>query len=71
MLRPYREVLATPGALRFSAAGFVARMPISMLSLGIVLLLSDTTGSYTLAGAVAAITFLAQALAAPQVSRTC
>jgi MFS family permease len=69
MLRPYREVLATPGALRFSAAGFVARMPISMLSLGIVLLLSETTGSYTLAGAVAAVTFLAQALAAPQVSR--
>ena len=69
MLGPYREVLRTPGALRFSATGFVARMPISMLSLGIVLLLSETTGSYALAGAVAATVFLAAALAGPRVAR--
>lgn len=69
MLRPYRDVLCTPGAFGFSAAGFVARMPISMLSLGIVLLLSETTRSYSLAGAVAATTFLAAALAGPQIAR--
>lgn len=69
MLRPYREVLATPGALAFSAAGLLARLPISMLGIGIVLLVSAQTGSYALAGAVAATFGLVQAVAAPQVAR--
>lgn len=54
MLTPYRRVLATPGALAFSLSGLVARLPISMVSLGIVLLVSTRTGSYSLAGGVAA-----------------
>lgn len=54
MLSPYRRVLAVPGAPAFSSAGVVARLPISMVSLGIVLLVSARTGSYALAGAVAA-----------------
>ena len=54
MLSPYRRVLSVPGALAFSGTGLVARLPISMVSLGIVLLVSATTGSYTVAGAVAA-----------------
>lgn len=53
MLTPYRRVLSVPGALAFSATGLVARLPISMVSLGIVLLVSATTGSYSVAGAVA------------------
>ena len=40
MLTSYRRVLAEPGALRFSATGLVARLPISMVGLGIVLLVS-------------------------------
>ncbi len=62
MLSPYRRVLSTPGALQFSATGLVARLPISMVSLGIVLLVSTQTGSYGLAGAVAAVFVLANAL---------
>lgn len=54
MLTSYRRVLAVPGALAFSATGLVARLPISMVSLGIVLLISTRTGSYQLAGGVAA-----------------
>jgi predicted MFS family arabinose efflux permease len=54
MLSSYRRVLAEPGTLRFSAAGLVARLPISMVGLGIVLLVSAATGSYGLAGAVSA-----------------
>lgn len=54
MLTPYRRVLAVPGALAFSSTGVVARLPISMVSLGIVLLVAARTGSYQLAGAVAA-----------------
>ena len=69
VLRPYRELLATPGGLAFSSAGFVARMPISMLGLGIVLLVVAHTGRYGLAGAISAVFALVNALAAPAISR--
>ena len=64
MLNTYRRVLALPGALAFSASGLVARLPISMVSLGIVLLVSGSTGSYSLAGSVSAAYILANALLA-------
>ena len=54
MLTSYRRVFAHPGALAFSATGLVARLPISMMTLGIVLLVSALTGSYGLAGQVSA-----------------
>ncbi len=62
MLSPYRRVLGLPGAWAFSASGFVARLPISMVSLGIVLLVSTRTGSYGLAGAVSASYLIANAV---------
>ena len=37
---PYLKALASPGALRFSAAGILGRMPISMFGLGTVLQLA-------------------------------
>lgn len=61
---PYARILATPGALAFSATGLVARIPISTVSLGIVLLVSQQTGSYGLAGAISAVYVLANALLA-------
>jgi MFS family permease len=61
MLTPYRRVLALPGALAFSASGLVARLPISMVTLGIVLLVSARSGSYSLAGSVAAAYMIANA----------
>jgi MFS family permease len=69
VLRPYRELLATPGGVAFSSAGFVARMPISMLGLGIVLLVVAHNGRYGLAGAISAVFALVNALAAPAISR--
>ena len=69
LFAPYRAVLGTPGALRFSAAGFVFRMPIAMLGLGCVLLVAGTSGSYGVAGAVAATVALVQALTAPLLAR--
>lgn len=69
MLDPYRRVLTLPGAARFTAAGFVARLPISMNGLGIVLLISATTGSYTLAGLVSGAYLLLTAVGAPLSSR--
>ena len=61
MLTSYRRILAEPGALRFSMAGLFARLPISMVGLGIVLLVSAATGSYGVAGAVSAAYMLANA----------
>jgi len=54
MLTSYRRVFAHPGALAFSVTGLVARLPIAMMTLGIVLLVSAQTGSYALAGEVSA-----------------
>jgi MFS family permease len=51
---PYLAALARPGALRFSAAGFLGRLQISMFGLGAVLLISAHGGRYGLAGTVAA-----------------
>jgi MFS family permease len=54
MLDSYRPVFAHRGAAAFSATGILARLPIAMMTLGIVLLVSAVTGSYTLAGQVSA-----------------
>jgi MFS family permease len=54
VLDSYRRVFAQPGALAFSATALVARLPISMMTLGIVLLVSSVSGSYALAGQVSA-----------------
>ncbi len=64
LLGAYAEVLSVPGALRFSATGLVGRLPIAMVTLGIVLLVSGTTGSYAYAGQVSAAYVLASAVAA-------
>jgi MFS family permease len=65
---PYLEILARPGALRFSAAGFLARMPMSMFGLGTVLLISSVTGEYGLAGIVAGTGSVGYAVCIPQVA---
>lgn len=62
MFTSYRRVLTQPGTLRFSLTGLVARLPISMVGLGIVLLVSASTGSYGIAGAVSAAYMVANAL---------
>src|SRR3954447_3933504 len=61
LLSSYRRVLATPGALLFSATGLVARLPISMAGLGIVFLVQAGTGSYGVAGSVSAVYMVATA----------
>ena len=62
MPNPYREIFRAPGAKGFSAAGFIARLPLSMVTIGIVAMLSQTHGEYWLAGAVSATFALANAL---------
>lgn len=65
MVGPYRGLFNTPGVKGFVFAGFIGRMPMSMLGIGIVLLISLITGSYATAGAVAAVTNISYAIAAP------
>ena len=62
----YGQLLRTPGAWTFLLPGFAARQPFAMLTIGIVLLVQHTTGSYGGAGAVAAFTGVSMALFAPQ-----
>lgn len=61
----YRQVLGSKEARAFTAAGFAARLPMSMTGLGIVLLISITSGSYGRAGLVTAVATLTTAVAAP------
>lgn len=69
MFRPYRAVLSSPGALAFSAAGLLGRLPISMYGIGVVLLVVGTGGSYALAGAVSATFGLTSVGVGPLVAR--
>ena len=68
-LAPYAEIFAIPRAWRFSVAGIIARMPMSMYGLGTVLLISAVTGHYGLAGSVSAAGSLGGAVCAPQLGR--
>jgi len=58
---PYRALFAARGAWQFSAAGFVARLPLSMMGIGTVLMVSQLTGRYTLAGVVSGAIALSEA----------
>ncbi|MEE1938436.1 MFS transporter [Streptomyces sp. TRM 70361] len=62
-------MLRTPGAWTFLVPGFLARQPFAMLTLGIVLLVEDTTGSFGAAGTVSATAGVAMALCAPRAGR--
>ncbi|WP_087026177.1 MFS transporter [Thaumasiovibrio subtropicus] len=65
----YRALFEHPGSALFSFTGFIARLPISMTSIGIITMLSQLGRPYWLAGSVAATFILSTALLAPQVSR--
>jgi MFS family permease len=64
MLDAYRSVFAHRGSAAICATGILARLPIAMMTLGIVLLVSSVTGSYALAGQVSAAYVAGNALVA-------
>lgn len=66
---PYRAIFSVPGTRGFAAAGLIGRMPLSMLGIGIVTMMSQVTGRYRIAGALAAVLALSGAALGPQVSR--
>lgn len=69
MPSPYRAIFAAPGTKGFSAAGFLGRMPLSMMGIGVVTMVSQLTGRYGLAGALSATLAMSAAVLGPQVSR--
>ncbi len=69
VLDRYREVLALPGALAFSAAGVVARAPMAMVGISLILMVRMLYGSYSLAGAVSAVSVISFAIGAPILAR--
>src|ERR1700734_587278 len=68
-LAPYAEIFAIPRAWRFSLAGIIGRMPMSMYGLGTVLLISAGTGRYALAGTVSAAGALGGAVCGAELGR--
>lgn len=69
LLGPYRRVLRLPFVRRLVVTSLVARIPIGMYALAIVLLVRERTGSYAVAGAVSAAFTIASSVAAPPVGR--
>lgn len=69
MPSPYRALFAAPGSKGFSAAGFLGRMPLSMMGIGVVTMISQINGRYGLAGALSATIALAAAAIGPRISR--
>ena len=54
MVHAYRQLFTRPGTAAFVLAGLLARLPLSMTGIGLITMLSQQRGAYTLAGAVAA-----------------
>ncbi|HEX4062297.1 MAG TPA: MFS transporter [Streptosporangiaceae bacterium] len=65
----YLEIFRLPGTRQFSAACFVGRWPMAMVNLGIILVVSASTSSYAIAGAVSATGSLCYAFVSPQMGR--
>lgn len=69
MFKTYREILAIPGALKFAVPGVIARAPVSMVGISLILAVRGIYGSYALAGTLGAVQVIAFALGAPILAR--
>jgi MFS family permease len=68
-VRGYLSLFRHPGVTFSFSAAYVARFPISMIPLGIVLLVQDVRGTYGIAGAVTGCFALGAAAGAPVLGR--
>ena len=69
MFKSYREILQIPGALKFSAAGLIARFPMSIVGIAQILMVTTLYGSYDIAGKVAAASVISYAICAPMLAK--
>jgi MFS family permease len=68
MLRRYRALFRAPGSAAFCTAAFVARMPLGMYPLGIILIISARDGRYGFAGVLSAVYLFGSAAGSPVLS---
>lgn len=66
---PYAVVYSKPGTKAFSLSGALARFPMSMVGIGIILMIEGLYNSYELGGQVSAAYVIAQALCSPQIAK--
>ncbi|PWG64427.1 MFS transporter [Bifidobacterium callitrichidarum] len=66
---PYQRLFTLPGTKAFCLSGAVARLPISMMSLGIVLALNHIYDNWTVAGTMSAVYVLAMSCVTPFYAR--
>jgi MFS family permease len=69
VVKHYAEIFRAPGAMGFSSAGFLGRLPLAMVGLGTILMIRESTGKYALAGVVAGTMALVQAFVGPFLAR--
>lgn len=69
MLSKYRQAFLGSTAWQFSFAGFIARMPVSMVGIGVLMYVQAERGSYTIAGALSGSISVAAAIGGPLSSR--
>ena len=65
----FRHALRQPGAVTFTSAGLLARLPVAMIALATVLLVSNVSGSYGYAGLLSALFAITAALVSIGTSR--
>ncbi len=65
----FRHALRQPGAVTFTSAGLLARLPVAVIALATVLLVSNVSGSYGYAGLLSALFAITAALVSIGTSR--
>jgi MFS family permease len=65
LVTPYRPFLAHPGVKSALVITFLARMPVGMMMLSMVMFLRESLGNFKLAGSILGVYFLAMAVSSP------
>ncbi|MEP6597925.1 MAG: MFS transporter [Actinomycetota bacterium] len=69
MFGTYRAAFRAPGSVAFSAAAFIARLPIALYPIGLVLLVSIRTGHYGFAGLLSGMYVFSNGVGNPVLAR--
>jgi len=69
MFSAYTTLFRTPGAMKFSLAALIGRMPVSMDSLALIFIVVAASDSYALAGALSATASIVVSIAMPYWAR--
>lgn len=65
LFKTYSELFTMPGARRIAFAGFIARMPIAMDTIAIILFVQSVDSRYTIAGSLTALAALTTVISSP------